>query len=750
MRRGNGLLAAGISIVVYTYAGYPLVAGLAARRRRRHQRPAILDEDALPAMTVVIPALDEERVISHKVDDTLSQDYPPGKLDVIVVADGSVDRTAELAAARGAVVLWEPERRGKSAAVNRGVAAASGELVCLSDANCALAPGSLRALATHFGEQRVAIVSGAKRVDGTGAKGAGEGLYWRMESYLKQCESALDCVMGSPGELSGMRRHTFRPIPPGVVNDDYHLVCDALARGYAVRYAPEAVTSEAVSPTLAEEFERRTRIAAGTWQTTLDHLRLADPRRGWVAVAFLSHRVLRSLVVPLLLPVLWLASAALARRSRLGRLLLFAQSAGYGAAALAAVRDVALLAPPFQFAFTNVATLRGAWRHLTGTQAVAWHRSQRTEWRGAPASIPKRHGGTSRVLVVGKGAPDTGGIAGFLEAMLRSPLASSYELRYLNLTREEVPRGGQLTRANALRTLADGLDVLRASRDVDLVHIHTALVPLVTLLRAGWLSAAARLSGARAVVHVHSGKVDSWISTRTRRCLTRVALRPAHGVLTASDASRAALATALGEERVVLVDNGVDVSLFGPPEPANDPPRVLFAGRLTPRKGVIDLLRASALLTGRGVEHDVVLAGGTPEEGPEAEAEVRAAAGPAVRFLGPQPIEAMPALYRSSDVFCLPSWWEAMPLSVLEAMASGLPVVATAVGDIPRVVEDGVTGLLVPPGDVTALSDALESLLTDGDLRRRMGAAGRRRVETSFDITRTWSELEAVYERLLR
>jgi glycosyltransferase involved in cell wall biosynthesis len=748
VRRGPGLLAAGLSVVVYTYAGYPVIAGLAARRRRQQPAP-VLDDDALPTMTVLIPALDEEEVIGHKVDDTLSQDYPAGKLEVMVVADGSVDRTAEVARSRGAVVLWEPERRGKSAAVNRGVGAASGEVVCLSDANCALAPGSLRALASHLADRRVAVVSGAKRVEGAGARGAGEGLYWRLESYLKHCESALDCVMGSPGELSGVRRDTFRPIPPGVVNDDYHLVCDALVRGYAVRYAPEAATTEAVSPTLAEEFERRTRIAAGTWQTTLGHLRLADPRRGWVAVAFLSHRVLRSLVVPLVLPVLWLASAALARQSRLARLLLLGQSLGYGAAAVAAVRDDAALAPAYQFAFTNVATLRGAWRHVTGRQTVAWRRTQRTEWRGAPAPTGWRRGGPKRVLVVGKGAPETGGIPGFLEAMLRSPLTSRYELRHLNLSREEVPRGGRLTRANALRTLADGLRVLRASRQVNLVHVHTALVPFVTLLRAGWLAAAARVRGARVVVHVHSGKVDSWIATGTRRWLTRIALRPAHAVVTVSETSRAALATALGEDGVILVDNGVDVSLFGPPGPARQPPRVLFAGRLTPRKGVVDLLRASTLLTGRGVEHDLVLAGGTPEEGPEAEAEVRAAAGPSVQFLGSQPREVMPDLYRSSDVFCLPSWWEAMPLSVLEAMASGLPVVATAVGDIPRAVDDGVTGLLVPPADVGALSDALEALLTDADRRHRMGAEGRRRVERNFDITRTWSELDRLYQRLL-
>lgn len=110
--------------------------------------------------------------------------------------------------------------------------------------------------------------------------------------------------MGAPGEICGVRRSKFRPIPTDMINDDYHLVCDALSRGYEVHYAPGAVASEAVSATMAAEFERRTRIGAGIWQTTIAHRSLADPRGGWRAVTFFSHRVLRSIVVPTLLPPL--------------------------------------------------------------------------------------------------------------------------------------------------------------------------------------------------------------------------------------------------------------------------------------------------------------------------------------------------------------------------------------------------------------------------------------------------------------
>jgi poly-beta-1,6-N-acetyl-D-glucosamine synthase len=387
LRRGFGVLVhwAGLGLVAYTHLGYPLLIGLAARLSRRGRRgPDDAEPVELPTMTVVIPALDEEAVIDSKLDDTLAQDYPAELLEVVVVADGSSDGTAGLAARRPEVrLLWAAERRGKATAVNRGAAVARGELLCLTDANCSLAPGTLRALAAEFRDPNTAVVGGAKSVVGAGARGRGEGLYWRLESHVKRSEAALGGAMGAPGELCGVRRDAFRPIPAGVINDDYHLTCDALVRGLRVGYAPDAVAVEEVSAGVAEELERHSRIAAGTWQTTLRHLRLADPRRGWVAVAFLSHRVLRSIVVPLLLPVVLVASARLAGRSRVARLLFAAQAGGYGAALVGGLTDQPRAAAPFQFLLTNVATLRGAWRYCARRQPVAWRRVHRGAWRAA-------------------------------------------------------------------------------------------------------------------------------------------------------------------------------------------------------------------------------------------------------------------------------------------------------------------------------------------------------------------------------
>jgi glycosyltransferase involved in cell wall biosynthesis len=247
------------------------------------------------------------------------------------------------------------------------------------------------------------------------------------------------------------------------------------------------------------------------------------------------------------------------------------------------------------------------------------------------------------------------------------------------------------------------------------------------------------------VVHAHGGRVPVWLTSPLRRSIARLSLLPAERVLAVSRESFAALERALGPERVAFVHNGVDQSAFGPTNGCHGPPRVLYVGLLTPRKGILDLFAASEMLRERNVPHELWLVGGAPDEGPAAEAEVRRAAGPGVRFLGARPHETMPGVYGQADVFCLPSWREAAPLSVLEAMAAGLPVVASAVGDVPSMVEDQITGLLVPPRAPERLADALELLLADPARRRAMGTAGRSRVASSFTIESTLASLEAVY-----
>lgn len=357
----------------------------------------------------------------------------------------------------------------------------------------------------------------------------------------------------------------------------------------------------------------------------------------------------------------------------------------------------------------------------------------------------------SRVLLVGKGEPDRGGIPSFLHMLRTGSLAATHDLRFLNVAHRGTPQGGRATVGNLTRTVRDARAVWQQARGRDIVHIHSALAPAVTLLRASLLVLAARGRGCAVVVHVHGGGIRSWLTTGRRRALVRWALRPAQRVVAVWSAGEAALRQVVPPDRVRLIDNGVRTDLYRPaPAAGEGVPRVLYVGLLTPRKGLLDLLAASAILRGRGVAHELVLLGGTPDEGPAGEAAVRAAVDGQAELLGTRRPEEMPAVYADADVFCLPSWWEAMPLSVLEAMAAGLPVVATDVGDVARAVAHGETGCVVPPRSPADLAAALEPVLLDPDLRRRMGAAGRARVETRFSAEAVAGSVSALYDELQR
>jgi glycosyltransferase involved in cell wall biosynthesis len=335
--------------------------------------------------------------------------------------------------------------------------------------------------------------------------------------------------------------------------------------------------------------------------------------------------------------------------------------------------------------------------------------------------------------------------------LMDSNLSSWHELTLLNQSRGDEPQAGRFTTGNVGRLLRDARDLWRAAAGQDVVHLHTALAPGVTAVRAGVLGLVARARGARVVVHAHGGRLLLWMTTPGRRRLMRGALAPAHRVLAVSSVLQSALAGA-AHRRIDLVDNGVDVERFSlGASLEHDPPRVLYVGLLTPRKGVLDLIEASGLLADRGVPHELLLVGGTPSEGGPAEEQVRSAVrDSSAQLLGERLPEQMPAVYAQADILCLASWYEAMPLSVLEAFASGLPVVATDVGDVGRVVLSGQTGALAEPRNPTSLADALEPLLRDAGLRRRLAAAGRRRVVEHFSSAQTARSVHDVYQQETR
>ena len=253
----------------------------------------------------------------------------------------------------------------------------------------------------------------------------------------------------------------------------------------------------------------------------------------------------------------------------------------------------------------------------------------------------------------------------------------------------------------------------RAARDADLVHAH-------------WLpaGAVALTCGKPFVVQLWGTDVE--LAKRARPLARRV-LRRARLVVCASNAL-AQSARELGAREVRVIASGVELpERVG--EPA-EPPEVLFVGRLSPEKGILELVQAADGMS-------LVVAGDGPlrEQVPGA--------------LGFVPHHELPPLYERAAVVAVPSHREGFGVACAEAMASARPVVASAVGGLLDLVADGETGLLVPPRDVPALRGALERLLADGELRRRLGEAGRERVRERFSWPAVTEATIEAYERVL-
>lgn len=348
---------AALALVLYAYLLYPLLIRLLARCFGSVPQCS----DHAPPLTVVIAACNEAVRIEARVRDVLAQDYPPENLHVIVVDDGSTDRTAAAAAVPDSRVrvLRLEHNQGKAVALNAAIAEIAGGLVVFTDARQRFAPNALRNLAAPFADSRVGAVSGELMIaasDGTGDIG----LYWRMEVALREGEARLRWLHGVSGAIHAMRRERIPSLPPGLILDDMYLPLAARFAGDWVWMTRDAIALDTASASGAEEFRRKLRTLAGNWQLMARMPRLLNPFRNPVFFAWMSHKLLR-LLAPWALIAALAASVLLAARP-FYLVLLLLQLAAYAGAALAILfprqtARIPLLKTAGTFAMLNLAAL---------------------------------------------------------------------------------------------------------------------------------------------------------------------------------------------------------------------------------------------------------------------------------------------------------------------------------------------------------------------------------------------------------
>ena len=301
-------------LVFYTYLGYGMLLWLLVRLKRivsgKAVRMALPADDAeLPEVTFMVCAYNEQDVVDMKMKDIHQLDYPKDKLHITWVTDGSSDDTNErLKAYPDVEIIFSPERKGKTAALNHGLSMVKSDITIMTDANTMVNTGAIKEIVRLMQDPKVACVAGEKRVmarhEGQAAA-EGEGLYWKYESTLKRMDSELYSTMGAAGELNAIRTALYEPMPENALLDDFVMSMEMVDKGYKIAYTSDAYAMEYGSADLQEESKRKRRIAAGGLQSCWWLKKMMNPfRRPIVAFQFVSHRVLRWSITPFALMAL--------------------------------------------------------------------------------------------------------------------------------------------------------------------------------------------------------------------------------------------------------------------------------------------------------------------------------------------------------------------------------------------------------------------------------------------------------------
>lgn len=377
-----------LGFLFYVYLGYPLLIELLARLRPKEKYAPC----SYPDVSLIIAAYNEEDILEKKLLNALQLDYPSDKLEIIVAADGSDDRTKAIVedfASKGVILSYSPQRRGKMAAISNAVKKANAELLVFSDANNFFSTFALKLLVQPFADRRVGGTTGAKHIRKEGdSLSSSEGLYWRYESWIKKNESRLNTCTAAAGEILALCKDLFPEKLPAVVNDDFYLILTIIKNGCRIAYVPGAESWERVSGSPQEETKRRARITAGRFQALVNSWQWLPWNNPGAVWQIISHKYFR-LFIPFAMLLALLSNLYLVVHGFMlpGQVhawimwIMAAQTAFYLLAGLG--RNIefegiwkVLYLPAFLLN-SNLATLRGFYRHLNRKQDVLWDKVQR-------------------------------------------------------------------------------------------------------------------------------------------------------------------------------------------------------------------------------------------------------------------------------------------------------------------------------------------------------------------------------------
>lgn len=373
-----------VAFIVYTYVAYPAILWLLTLRRGGGRLPQAPDDVALPTVSVLIAAHNEEAVLRSRIENLLALDYPKDKLELVIASDASSDGTVAIAREYEAqsVRLFEfTSRTGKASVLNAVIPNLKGEFAILSDANTFMDRNVVRSLVRWFRDPQVGVVCGRLVLTDSVTGRNVDGLYWRYENFLKRCEAKIGGLLGANGGIYAIRRSLFAGIRRDTIVDDFVIpLLTRVRTGCAILYDEAAIAYEETPPEIAAEFQRRARIGAGGFQSIGVLWPLLNPLRGAIAFTFISHKLLRWLC-PFFILGLAVSNVVLVNIGIYGLtlvtgiVLLSVALAGQLLPGGSGVGRVMRLAT--MFATMNAALLVGFFRWATGRQQGVWERTAR-------------------------------------------------------------------------------------------------------------------------------------------------------------------------------------------------------------------------------------------------------------------------------------------------------------------------------------------------------------------------------------
>jgi cellulose synthase/poly-beta-1,6-N-acetylglucosamine synthase-like glycosyltransferase len=365
-------------LLVYVYLGYPLLLSFLARFS---EAPSPDSDLPAPSVSLLISAFNESQVIAAKLENALALEYPRDRLEIVVISDGSDDGTDEIVqqfSARGVRLLRQEPRMGKTAGLNLGVSEARGQILTFSDANAMYQPDAVRRLVRHFSNPKVGYVVGNARYYEKGTESSSaqsEGLYWKLETYLKKKESIFASVVGGDGAIYAIRRELYSPLLPTDINDFLNPL-QIITRGYSGVFEPAAVCYEEAAEDFGQEYRRKVRIVSRSLNALRRVPEVLNPlqnTRHWFLLV--SHKVLRWFA-PFFM-ILCFAAAVALWRSPFYRTAALLQAAFYLVALVGwkwrpGNKMGKLLSLAYYFCMVNLASLVGCVKCFRGDLSGKW------------------------------------------------------------------------------------------------------------------------------------------------------------------------------------------------------------------------------------------------------------------------------------------------------------------------------------------------------------------------------------------